>query len=344
MVRRILILALLFSLPALAASDTVSQFFVAGRYEEARQALDQGNEGFRAGEATMWAAQLATKPTEALVLLREGLEDKRISPDGRIRLALEIANIEFGRGQYQSSFKALRPLLNDDQGQLPGAVYLRAGLSLRALGNPREAREMLASVKPQDPAFLLARFFLGDIALEMNDAPLALRYFESAAVQAPGGEARVAGGQWRAYRVEGRDQEAADLEVFLAENEPGCLALLEITRLRRMQQEELEAMGRDPQQEGTGSESQAPSGRYALQLGAFSDRGLALEFLRRYKDQVPGLLIEEVRDQRGQFLYKVRAGSFVNPAQAKTEARRLADQLDMEVIVADRSDLDSRSN
>ena len=79
-------------------------------------------------------------------------------------------------------------------------------------------------------------------------------------------------------------------------------------------------------------------GRYALQLGAFSDRGLALEFLRRYREQLPDLRIDEVRDDRGQFLYKIRSGSFVNPALARTEAKRLAGQLDMEVIVDDLSD------
>ncbi len=42
-----------------------------------------------------------------------------------------------------------------------------------------------------------------------------------------------------------------------------------------------------------------------------------------------------MRDERGQFLYKVRTGAFVNPALARTEARRLADRLDIEVIVSD---------
>ena len=62
-------------------------------------------------------------------------------------------------------------------------------------------------------------------------------------------------------------------------------------------------------------------GRYAIQLGAFSDRGLALAFLRRYADQVADLHIDEVVDERGQFLYKVRAGAFVNPAPGPQRSR-----------------------
>jgi len=270
---------------------------------------------------------------------REGSSSK--STLGRAISALEIANIEFGLGRYQSSFKALAPLFEEDQGELPGAIYLRAGLCLRALGNLQQAREMLASVKPRDPAFLAARYYLGDIALEQHDAALALRYFDSALTAQSGAQSRIAGGQWRAFRAEGRDQEAIDLQESLASADPGCLAMLEITRLQRAHQEEMEAMVQESTGESAQAESPAASGRYALQLGAFSDRGLALEFLRKYGGRISDLHIEEVRDQRGQFLYKVRTGSFVNPALAKTEARRLAQDLDIEVIVADRSDQDN---
>lgn len=339
---RIAVLALFLSLPALASLDTVTGHFQEARYEEARQALTQDAEGFRAGEETLWRVRLTTEPAEALVMLREGLTDKRLPTAVRIRMTLESAHIEFGLGNYQSSLKILTPLLNEADGSLPGDIYLRAGLALRALGHLQKAREMLASVKPQDPAFLLARYYLGDIALEQKDAGLALRYFESA-VGDPGAgpHPRIAGGQWRAFLAEDRQQEAADLERALGKNDPGCLAMLEIQRLRRKQKEELAAMALPDSFSQVVVDDQS-RGRYALQLGAFSDRSLALDFLRRYRNQLPDLRIDEVRDKRGQFLYKVRSGSFVNPALARTEAKRLAGQLDIEVIVADLSDATDR--
>ncbi len=341
---RIAVLALFLSLPAMAALDTMTDHFQGARYGEARQALDQAAEGFRAGEETLWRVRLTTEPAEALVMLREGLADKRLPTPVRIRMTLESANIEFGRGNYQSSLKILTPLLNEAEGSLPGDIYLRAGLALRALGQLQRAREMLASVKPQDQAFLLARYYLGDIALEQKDSGLALRYFESAVGDhGSGPHPRVAGGQWRAFLAEDRQQEAADLEQALGRNDPGCLAMLEIQRLRREQQEELAAMAQ-PDSFSLNPDDDDPSrGRYALQLGAFSDRSLALEFLRRYRKQLPDLRIDEVRDERGQFLYKLRSGSFVNPALARTEAKRLAKQLDMDVIVADLSDATDRT-
>ena len=44
-------------------------------------------------------------------------------------------------------------------------------------------------------------------------------------------------------------------------------------------------------------------------------------------DRRPPCEIDSVRDDQGQFLYKVRTGSFVNPALARTEAKRLAEWL-----------------
>ena len=344
--RRLSIPALLISLPCLAALDTVAGLFEDARYEEARQTLDQGDEVFRTGEATLWQVRLATEPDEALVLLRESLANDHLPAVVRTRMILEVADIEFGLAHYQSCLKTLTPVLGHDQGKLPGALYLRAGLALRAMGNLQKAREMLASVKPLDEAFMLARYYLGDIALEQKDAGLALRYFESVAdSRGSAPHPRVAGGQWRAYLVEGREQEASDLEQALRLNDPGSLAMLEIQRLSLELKEELAAMtpvDSLDSKEPDAAEAEQARGRYALQLGAFSDRSLALEFHRRYREQLPDLRIDEVRDERGQFLYKIRTGSFVNPALALTEARSLARQMGMEVIVADLSDATNR--
>lgn len=337
MAKRVFLVLLFSAVPVWAAQDALSDLFAKGEYDGARTVLEEGQEGFRAGEATLWSAQLARDPNEALVLLREALNDARLPQPVRTRTTLEIANIEFGLGHYQSSYKTLAPLLNEAPEGLPGEVYLRGALCMRALGNLQKAREMLASVKPGDQAFFLARYYLGDIALQQNDAVLALRYFESASQEESGYDSRTAGGKWRAYQAENREEDAASLERELNRTASGSLALLEIQRLLRERDEELEAMVPALDENRDQVTSRPTQGRYSLQLGAFSDRGLALDFLRRFQNELPDLHIDEVRDQRGQFLYKVRTGSFVNPALAKTEAKRLADQLDMEVIVADLS-------
>ena len=45
-----------------------------------------------------------------------------------------------------------------------------------------------------------------------------------------------------------------------------------------------------------------------------------------------------MRDPRGQFLYKVRSGAYVNPALARSEADRLQRTLGIDVIVAETAD------
>ena len=151
------------------------------------------------------------------------------------------------------------------------------------------------------------------------------------------GATRLAAGLWRAYRIAGDDQDAADLVADLRQRDPGSLALLEIRRLIQIENEELSARtDLEPENEIV-TQVVDTSGRYALQLGAFSDRGLALEFVKRYAGELPDLRIDKLLDQRGQFLYKVRTGVFVNPARARSEAKQLQRRLGIEVIVADLS-------
>jgi len=320
---------------ALAGLGDVAAHFRAGRYQDARDSLEAGVSGSRPGEEAFWRGRLATRPDQALDYLQDGLDQRGLAVEMKIRLALEVADIQFGRGEYRESLRVLQPLVGDQPDVLPGGLYLRAGLALRALGDPQRAREMLASVKPGDPVFHLARFYLGDIGLDRDDPALALRYFDSASEPAAGpGGSRIAAGRWRALRAEGHDDEAARLVADLQQADPGSLAMLEIRRLLRARQEEMNAAAAPDTVVETVT---ADRGRYALQLGAFSDRALALEFQKRHREALPDLRIDSVRDARGQFLYKVRTGAFVNPALARTEARRLADQLGIDVIVADLS-------
>ncbi|PID79331.1 hypothetical protein CSB20_10720 [bacterium DOLZORAL124_64_63] len=115
------------------------------------------------------------------------------------------------------------------------------------------------------------------------------------------------------------------------------MPLQEIDRVLRQEEDEEQARLGTHREAPRDTLATAPvaAGRYALQLGAFSDRGLALDYQRRLADIFPDLKIIEARDQRGQFLYKVRTGSFVNPARARSEARRLKNEHKLEIIVVE---------
>ncbi len=331
-----LVLVLFAAWPTLASLSTVAGLFESGEYDAARESLNAGDEGVRPGEDILWRSRLATNPTQALNVLETGLKEERFPAAVRLRIALEIAEIQAGRGNHREVVDVLAPLIGGESTDLPGAVHLRAALSLRARGQLQQAREMLASIRPGDPEFVLARYYLGDIGLEQNDATLALRYFKAAAKATDdGGVSRLGAGLWRAHRATGQTQAADDLADKLMARDPGSLALLEIRRLIQVETDERRARTTDDPVDEVVTPVIDTTGRYALQLGAFSDRGLALEFVKRYRKQLPDLRIDKMRDQRGQFLYKVRTGDYVNPALARNEARKLARQLDIDVIMTD---------
>ncbi len=337
-------LLVLAAWPSLASLSTVSGLFEAGRYEDARESLVAGGEGARPAEDILWRSRLATSPAAALELLESGLKDDGVAETVRIRLALEMAEIEAGRGNHREVLEILGPLLSQDNPDLPGVVHLRAALSLRARGNLQQAREMLASVRPGDPDFVLARYYLGDIGLQQNDATLAQRYFVAAAKATDAaGANRLAAGIWRAHMATGQDQEADDLVTALQKNDPGSLALLEIRRLMQLENEERDARAAAEPVDTVVTPIVETKGRYALQLGAFSDRSLALEFVKRFQNQLPDLHIDKVRDQRGQFLYKVRTGDYVNPALARSEAKQLQKRLGIDVIMTEIGDIGGQS-
>lgn len=336
--RAFFLLLLLAAATAWADLEPVAGPFARGEYRAAADLLAGTGSGARPGEDLLWAARLETDPERALSLLEDARSLQNLPPDVAVRVALEIARLESARGRHQAALRAMRGVLMDPPETVPGAVYLEAGRAARALGDLQTAREMLASIRPNDPAFVAGRGLLGEIGLQQNDPELALRYFESALNNAPAEAGTELGaGLWQALRRTGEHERADRLLADLERDHPGSLALLRIRRIERAEQEELAVREIDASApaDTVVARIEDRSGRFCVQLGAFSDRGLALAFLGRYRNEIRDLRIETVRDDRGQVLYKVRSGSFVNPALAQTEAERLERMLGVEVIVTD---------
>ena len=333
---RLLVVALLGTGAVLVAGEgarsgtaAALELYRAARYREAAQALAEPD-GADAEAAPVLRACLETSPSAALALLEAATAAG--SRDGTARL--ESAAIRFGQGRYREAARLLEAVTTASP-EPPGRALLLAGLALRAAGDTDGAERMLATVKPEDPAFPAARTALGDLALADRDPVKALRYYDSA-----GDDARAGAGRWQALRQTGREDDAERLRRRLEDTAAGSVAILEINRLQRLEADEREA--RQAQQatpaEAGSTETAAAQGRYTLQLGAYSDRGLALELVRRFGDEVPDLRVDTVRDAHGQLLYKVRSGFYVNPAAARSEAERLKRRLGVDVFVAETAD------
>lgn len=331
---------------ARAGFEQVANLFASGAWEQARDQTAAAASGARPAEALLWRSRLETDTTGALELLRQGLGQKRVGRPVRARLALETADLELGRGHPSEALAALSPVLKEDD-ELPGEVQVTAARALLALGRGPRARELLAAVRTTDPAFARSRALLGDIAIAQGDGAQALRWYDAADQADPELRRRTVAGRCRALLLGGRVAEVQTYAAQLAALDPGSLALLEIRRAlhdhKDVETTRLPVAARpsgtvrdDTRAPTTTAAPQAPAGRFALQLGAFSDRGRALEFQQRHADRVDGLTIEEGVDARGQQMYRVRFGAWADQDEAEAAASELGRRLDLDVLVVDR--------
>ena len=284
---------------------------------------------------------LAPATASALDLLRAyelalaTVRDREAPPALRIQAGLDAAGLALARPAPEAAWQALQPLMALPDGALPGEFYLLAGRTQHLAGQAQRAREMLASVRPDDPAFGAARELLGRIGLEQGDRELALRYFESAGRHVDdGARPDLLAGQWQALRLLGRDVEAREVAATLARDHPASLANLEIGERVRREQEELAVLA-DTLDTRAPETLEEPAGtRYTIQLAAFRDRALALQFVARWQPEIPDLQVVPGTDDLGQRLYRVQTGDFVSRAQARGELNRLAARHGLEGFVA----------
>lgn len=314
----------------------LADHLAAARYGDARAVLDQlAVHQDDSADLRLWGQRLTTEPERALELATSQARDRDLPADQRTAAILDGASIALAADDLDRAWSLLEPLVGQPGEPVPGEAYLLAGLTLNLAGESRRAREMLASVRTDDPHFHTARGLLGRIGLESGDTELALNYFESA-MRRPGGDRQpdLAAGRWHALQLLGRQDDAQQAFADLNERFPGSLAALEVRGRQRREEQEL-AVAIDTLQT-TAPEVLAPprGGSYAVQLAAFRDRALALQFVARWQVELPGLRVEREDDDLGQPVYKVRTGRFVSHAQASTEVARLRREHSLEGFVA----------
>ncbi len=325
----------------------VADLFANGAWEQARSQARGDQPGARPGEAALWRSRLADDPQGAVSQLRDGLDQKRLGKPVRARLALEAAEIELGAGRPEEALKLLSPLLGG-LGDAPGDVPVAASRALLALGRGPRARELLASVRTDDPAYGVSRALLGDIAIAQGDGVGALRWYDAADEAQPALRARTVSGRCRALLRQGREGEARALAARLQDKDPGSLALSEIRRALREWDDQSGTRGATPTgapagrvsraapvEAPTPNEAPADAARFTLQLGAFGDRSRALDLERRVADKVDDLQLVEGQDGRGQPVFRLRTGAYADEAAADNAARELGQLLGLDVIVVD---------
>lgn len=317
--------------------DVVADHLAAARYAEARDGLDQlALRQDHTPDLRLWGQRLTTDPARALELATSVAHDRDLPAHQRVAAILDGASIALAADDLDQAWSLLDPVVSQTDEPPPGEAFLLAGLTLNLAGESRRAREMLASVRTDDPHFHTARSLLGRIGLESGDTELALNYFESA-MRRPDGDRQpdLAAGRWHALTLLGRRDDALQAYEELNERFPESLAALEVRGRQRHEDEKLAAAVDTLGTSAPEVLAPAAGGAYAVQLAAFRDRALALQFVARWQVELPGLRVEREDDQDlGQPVYKVRTGRFVSHAQASTEVVRLRREHGLEGFVA----------
>lgn len=297
----------------------------------AAEVADLWRRGDADGALALVREQLAADPDDPEA--RRWLH--RLTPDpaelGDAASPAEAAGLALVRGDQRT----LDALIPADAATPPAAaVLLAGGLAARRRGDADAARDRLAAVRPEDPEYAWARYHLAQIALAEGDAALARRYLDTAdAAPRPVAAAAVLAARWELVRA--ADPEAGQrLERELAHRFP---ASNELARVRELQRRDRElAASAEPAEIGAAPEPPARgSGRFALQLAAFGDRGRAMTFRDAWIDHVPDLVIAGEAGPNGVPVYRLRSGRFATRDQAAAAAEQLRRRHDLEALVVE---------
>jgi tetratricopeptide (TPR) repeat protein len=302
-------------------SDRLNDLMDKGHYGLAQDILeDRLTRGEALDHETRWLrASLETNPDEFDRQLHELLQatssgDPR-APGWTTARAVE----HFAQGRYQTAADLLSA---QDESSLLGEAQapLYLGMALQALGQSTEAELAFARIPEDHPAHTAAITLRSELALRAGNWRGARQLAMSVSDDEDyGAQARLVLAQ--VARAEGAESEAADW----------------IQRIRRDFPRAVEgSWGRAPENVSTPTptgfhEIDAPDPRrgYALQLGAFRDRSLALRFsrdlVRRFGGRLENLRVEVDRSESPPW-YRVVAGSYVTRPQAQRAARDLGEE------------------
>lgn len=237
-------------------------------------------------------------------------------------ISLARAREYFARGRYLSAAEFLEALPPEASRRLP-EIALFSGMAEAAAGNARKAKERLLLVEARSPSYPMAQVLLADLGLRSGDVKGALRYAEAALAT---GDRDVAPQALYARAValsqSGDGQRAAETRSEILRRYPRTA---EASWVR----EEGVKAARDSSttQESKVSEVEAPVRRssFALQMGAFHDRSLALKLALTLESQVDELRIERSVESSPPW-YRVIVGRFATRSAAESVQDKLKSQ------------------
>jgi tetratricopeptide (TPR) repeat protein len=302
-----------------------------GHYDLASELLqDHVDRGAPLTRDLAWLrAELTTDPDRFDRLAAELTSGKDAADPFVQQVVLARAQEYFARGRYVSAVELLQALPNGDTRVLTEAA-LYQGMASSAAGSAREARERFLLIPASSPDYPMAQTLLAELSLRTGDLKAALQYAESAlstrdsdiAPQALYARAQALDQQGEGERAERTFEE-------IVRNWPRSAEAAWVREAR------LQAARGGGVDTASIPEEDAPEQRrgFALQLGAFHDRSLALRLARVLDGKAEELRIERDLTVSPPW-YRVVSGNFTTRTSAENARTRLAEKGFDAVILA----------
>lgn len=296
---------------------------------------------------------------EALVRAAEALLEDYGDHPRAAEAAELLADYRYALGEYQAAARHYATAATLSSGPERVHRLLSRGRALLGAGDSPAASAVFEEVLTLVPASSQARLGLADAALLAGETKRAVTLYSNLLDQSPADLVTpiALAQRFRALDELGRTEEAlADarrlVEAYPRSSEAAALR----DRLRREERERAASAGDEtpPGQKApatpapgsrvpvidapaarTGGDDPArakdlpegggPGGGYSLQLGAFGNEGNAQDLARQLEQlKMPDVRIEKER-RGGRIFYRVRCGSYNDPAAAEADGQRLGE-------------------
>jgi hypothetical protein len=284
----------------------------------------------------LWSYRLQTDADaadEAFVQLTQSLAD--MPTRTRSEVVGDRCWQLFAVAEYDSALALLLQQTTVDPGLSEEKQLLR-GLLLAQTHRLQSARDVLHTIRSNDPDYCWAQLQLAQIALR-NEETLLARDHVDQALDADDNLCRpdALATLWQLI-ITADPKRAKAIEQELHRDHPGSFATAKVASAARQRERLLSAQI----DEASGIASAdtldvEPDGDYTLELGRFSDRGRALAFVVDWQDYMSDLHVQSQKDERGHMQYRVIGGAFGSRSRAAMMANRVFGDVDISPRVVD---------
>lgn len=297
-------------------ADRVARLFEEGRFDLARDLIDDHERNGQTldPEVRWWRARVE-RDADRFDRLAVEVANTDPSADRRIEATLARAREQFARGRYRTAAELLSPLAQAPDTASDGRVLLWLGMAEQASGQVGLALTSLRAVPDDDANFGMAQALLADLALRAGRLEAA----DAHARRAMAADQGVAAIAWsvlgRSAAARGDEEGVENARERLRRDFPGAAETQWVT-----------GGASDPgaaEPAAVAEVIDAERRSFALQLGAFRDRSLALRMIETSAGVLDDLRIEVDRSQDAP-LYRVVGGNFVTRSQAEAAQGQLA--------------------